>query len=62
MVKAKYIVPFLFILLISRVNAQQNQSFEIYRTYHAAIDLFDKGEFVAAKKHPISPSSNRSYP
>jgi len=48
MVKAKYIVPFLFILFISRLQAQENHSFEIYRTYHAAVDLFDKGAFVAA--------------
>lgn len=49
MVKSKYLIPFLFISLIfSRVKAQDNQSFQIYRTYHAAIDLFDKGAFVAA--------------
>ncbi|RKR85410.1 tetratricopeptide repeat protein [Mucilaginibacter gracilis] len=33
---------------MSRTVAQQNQSFEIYRTYHAALDLFSKRAFVAA--------------
>src|SRR5579875_2924016 len=28
--------------------AQQNPAFQIYRTYHAAADLLDKGEYVAA--------------
>jgi TolA-binding protein len=48
MVKAKYFIPFLFLIVISSAKAQENQSFEIYRTYHSAIDLFDKGAFVAA--------------
>lgn len=48
MVKAKYLIPFLLIFLINRALAQENPSFEIYRTYHAAVDLFDKGAFVAA--------------
>ncbi len=48
MVKTKYIIPFLLILFTARVKAQQNQSFEIYRTYHIATDLLDKGAFTAA--------------
>src|ERR1700712_4810734 len=48
MVKAKYLIPFLLVIFINRLSAQENHSFEIYRTYHAAVDLFDKGAFVAA--------------
>lgn len=48
MVKAKHILPFLLILFATRVKAQQNQSFEIYRIYHTATDLLNKGEYAAA--------------
>jgi TolA-binding protein len=48
MVKAKYFIPFIFIIVTTRLKAQENQSFEVYRTYHTAIDLFDKGAYVAA--------------
>lgn len=48
MIKLKYIsflVPIFFVLT---TQAQQNQSFDVYRTYHAATELFGKGKYVAA--------------
>ncbi|HTH81499.1 MAG TPA: hypothetical protein VL490_01105, partial [Mucilaginibacter sp.] len=49
MIKINYsflLLPILFFALSSR--AQQNPSFDVYRTYHAATDLLDKGAYVAA--------------
>ena len=48
MARAKYFILILFLFSVFRVKAQENPSFEIYRTYHTAIDLFGKSEFVAA--------------
>ncbi|MDB5140252.1 MAG: tol-pal system protein YbgF [Mucilaginibacter sp.] len=48
MTKYKYIASLLFILFFRQVSAQQNPSFDIYRTYQAAQDLFSKGKYVAA--------------
>ncbi len=48
MTKLKHIailVPAFFTLTVS---AQQNPSFRLYRTYHAATDLLNKGKYVAA--------------
>lgn len=48
MTKLKYfclIIPVFFTLTTS---AQQDPSFQIYRTYHAALDLLSKGKYVAA--------------
>lgn len=48
MTKLKYatlIVPIFFIL---PAHAQQNSSFQVYRTYQTATELLDKGKYVAA--------------
>ena len=48
MTKLKYtaiIIPVFFTLT---ARAQQDPSFQIYRTYHAASDLLNKGKYVAA--------------
>src|SRR6202012_2308805 len=48
MIKHKYIsflVPIFFVL---SAQAQQNQAFDIYRTYHAATELLSKEKYVAA--------------
>ncbi|ASU35745.1 tetratricopeptide repeat protein [Mucilaginibacter xinganensis] len=48
MIKLKYtffLVPLFFVLTI---HAQQNQAFDVYRTYHAAMELFGKNKYVAA--------------
>src|SRR6201996_7713587 len=49
MIKPKYIAllaPLCFTL--TATHAQQNPSFQVYRTYHTATELLDKGEYVAA--------------
>jgi len=48
MMKFKYILLFLPILFVFPVYAQQDQSFQIYRTYHTAMDLLDKEKYAAA--------------
>ncbi|OCX51431.1 hypothetical protein BEL04_15505 [Mucilaginibacter sp. PPCGB 2223] len=48
MAKTKYLVLLVLIFTITRLKAQQSAAFEIYRTYHAATDLMDKGEYTAA--------------
>jgi TolA-binding protein len=48
MVKAKYVIPVVLAFYISQAKAQQNASFEIYRTYHTATDLLEKGAYTAA--------------
>jgi TolA-binding protein len=48
MIKLKYfsfLVPLFFVL---QLYAQQNPSFQVYNTYHAATDLLGKGKYVAA--------------
>ena len=48
MTKHKY-TAFLFLLFFAlTVHAQQNQSFQVYNTYHDATDLLSKGLYVAA--------------
>jgi len=46
----KFIYIALVASLIStlRLHAQQNPSFQVYRTWHTAIELLDKGKYVAA--------------
>ncbi|GAA4922084.1 tetratricopeptide repeat protein [Mucilaginibacter defluvii] len=48
MIKLKYIVLPTAAFLVSQAQAQQNPSFHIYKTYHTALDLLDKGKYVAA--------------
>ncbi|WP_428328840.1 tetratricopeptide repeat protein [Mucilaginibacter sp.] len=48
MIKLKYIALFVPIFFVLTSRAQQNPAFDIYRTYHAAADLLDKGKYVAA--------------
>ncbi len=48
MSKTKFCLLLVFILPITRLQAQQSPSFDIYRTYHTATDLLDKGEYTAA--------------
>jgi len=48
MIKIKYSLFLLLIFFSFNLCAQQNPSFDIYRTYHTASDLLDKGEYVAA--------------
>ena len=48
MMKMKYIFLFAPLLFIFPVYAQQNPSFQIYRTYETATDLLDKEKYVAA--------------
>src|SRR6185503_9504253 len=46
----KFIYIALVASLIStlRLHAQQNPSFQVYRTWHTAIELLEKGKYVAA--------------
>jgi TolA-binding protein len=48
MIKIKYILLSVSILFVFSLHAQQNPSFQIYRTYHTAMDLLDKEKYVAA--------------
>jgi TolA-binding protein len=48
MSKTKYLLPLIFLLPITRLKAQQSPAFDVYRTYHTATDLLDKGEYTAA--------------
>ncbi len=48
MAKHKYITLFVPIFFVLQSRAQQNPSFQIYRTYHIATDLLNKGKYVAA--------------
>lgn len=48
MIKLKYIflsVPIFFVLTL---HAQQNPSFQVYRTWHSAMELLNKGKYAAA--------------
>ena len=48
MIKHKYI-PFLFLIIFAIPSrAQQNPSFQVYRIWHTALELLDKGKYVAA--------------
>src|SRR6201996_758150 len=49
MIKPKYIALLApLCLTLTATQAQQNPSFQVYNTYHAATELLDKGEYVAA--------------
>jgi TolA-binding protein len=48
MIKHKYIALFGSLFFVLSVHAQQNPSFEVYRTYHSATELLNKGKYVAA--------------
>ena len=48
MTKFKYIALFVPIFFALSASAQQDPSFQVYRTYHTAIDLLNKGKYVAA--------------
>ncbi|CAN5296529.1 tetratricopeptide repeat protein [soil metagenome] len=48
MIKLKYIILFVPLLFVFTSQAQQNPSFQVYKTFHAATDLMDKGKYVAA--------------
>lgn len=48
MIKPRYFALLAPLCFSLSVHAQQNPSFQIYRTYHAAQDLLNKGEYVAA--------------
>jgi TolA-binding protein len=48
MIKIKYSLSLLLLFSALVLHAQQNLSGQIYRTYHTAGDLLDKGKYVAA--------------
>src|SRR5471030_2996016 len=48
MIKIKYILLSAVLFLAYSAHAQQDQSFNIYRTYHTAMDLLDKEKYTAA--------------
>jgi TolA-binding protein len=48
MTKLKYISILVPVFFTLSASAQQDPSFQVYRTYHAATDLLNKGKYVAA--------------
>ncbi|MEP6612406.1 MAG: tetratricopeptide repeat protein [Mucilaginibacter sp.] len=48
MIKLKYISFLVPIFFVFSGFAQQNPSFDVYRTYHTAMELLDKNKYVAA--------------
>jgi TolA-binding protein len=48
MIKKRYIPLLIPVFIASNALAQQNPSAKVYRTYHSAIDLMDKGKYVSA--------------
>jgi TolA-binding protein len=48
MTKFKYIALFIPVFFTFSASAQQDPSFQVYRTYHTATDLLNKGKYVAA--------------
>ena len=48
MIKFKYIVLIIPVFFALSANAQQDPSYRVYRTYHTALDLLNKGKYVAA--------------
>ncbi|MFB9843194.1 tetratricopeptide repeat protein [Mucilaginibacter ginsenosidivorans] len=48
MSQLKYVYLFFLILFTVTASAQQDPSYQIYRTYHTALDLMSKGKYVAA--------------
>ncbi len=48
MARLKYSILIIPIFIVLQSYAQQSPSFQLYRTYHSAIDLLNKGKYVAA--------------
>jgi len=48
MMKYKYVSLLVLLFFTPRLYAQQNPAFQVYKTYHTATDLLDKGLYVAA--------------
>src|ERR1700744_1915475 len=48
MIKLKYTAILIPVFFTLTASAQQDPSFQIYRTYHTATDLLSKGKYVAA--------------
>jgi TolA-binding protein len=48
MTKLKYIAFFTHLFFVLSSSAQQNPSFQVYRTWHTATELLDKGKYAAA--------------
>jgi TolA-binding protein len=48
MTKHKYIIVLVPVFFVFSSYAQQNPAFQVYRTYHTANELLDKGKYVAA--------------
>lgn len=48
MTKIKYVAIFAPLFFVLTSSAQQNPSFLVHRTWHSAMDLLDKGKYVAA--------------
>lgn len=48
MTKFKYIALVIPVFFALSARAQQDPSYQVYRTYHTALDLLNKGKYVAA--------------
>ncbi|GAC1306502.1 MAG: tetratricopeptide repeat protein [Mucilaginibacter sp.] len=48
MTKLKYVAFFIPVFFVLSSSAQQNPSFQVYRTWHTATELLDKGKYAAA--------------
>lgn len=59
MIKIKYISLLIPVFIVSTASAQQNPSFQVYRTYHTAMDLMDKGKFASAAEQFRSVEATR---
>lgn len=59
MIKIRYISLLIPVFIVSTASAQQNPSFQVYRTYHTAMDLMDKGKFASAAEQFRSVEASR---
>jgi TolA-binding protein len=59
MIKIKYISLLIPVFIVSTASAQQNPSFQVYRNYHTAMDLMDKGKFASAAEQFRSVEASR---
>lgn len=59
MIKIRYISLLIPVFIVSTASAQQNPSFQVYRTYHTAMDLMDKGKFASAAEQFRSVETSR---
>src|SRR5580704_7357799 len=48
MTKLKYVCLIVLLFFTLTASAQQDPSYDVYRTYHTATDLMNKGKYVAA--------------